>query len=474
MTKIRTYLLWIALTALHTYLFYQHSVGVNALIFSVLTVGIITWFHGLKNEKLWWMGAAGHLISALAVSLHSYESSTATYNLSFFVLAGYVVSVRSSLPVAFINGIYRSMFFSFFVTIYSGFLDLLDLIFKSEKSYFTFRRTSLYLAPISVTAVFYILYGTANPDFFLSINFPEWELNAGLIIYTLFGSAIICPLFFPGPTGRLAEWDLKTPDLLKRHEDKVKGRKFTTMGLFYENRQGVIMFVMLNTLIAVFLGFSILQIFIPSLTHHPLGHSDQVHQGFEVLVLSIVVAILLIMYYFRENQNFYDKKVKLVKLATIWIALNGILILFTCYKNALYIDAFGLTYKRIAVIIAMLLTGMGLYLTIIKIYKVKTNWYLLRQNAWVIYFVVASFGLVDWDRLITWYNPNHAQFLDMQYILDLGDTQIPYLSELLDANDPRVIPYKSEIQAKMQNLKTPANWQSVTADATWMLRKYKR
>ncbi len=121
----------------------------------------------------------------------------------------------------------------------------------------------------------------------------------------------------------------------------------------------------------------------------------------------------------------------------------------------------------------MFLSGIGLYLTIIKIYKVKTNWYLLRQNAWVIYFVVASFGLVDWDRLITWYNPNHAQFLDMKYILDLGDTQIPYLSELLDANDPRVVPYITEIHAKMQNLKMPANWQAETADTIWLLRKYK-
>ncbi|WP_159468240.1 DUF4173 domain-containing protein [Dyadobacter sp. 3J3] len=474
MIKIRTYLLWIALTALHTYLFYHHDVGVNALLFSILTVGVTTWYHKLGSEKLWWMAASGHLISALAVSLHSYFSSAATYNLSFYVLAGYVISMRSSLPVAFINGMYRSIFYSFFITIYSAFLDLLDVITHSNKSYFSLRKTTLYIAPISVTAIFYVLYGTVNPDFFLSINFPEWQFNYELIFYTLFGSAIICPLFFPGPTGRLAEWDLTNPDLLKRMEGKKSGRRFTTMGLFYENRQGVIMFIMLNTLIAIFLAFSILQIFFPSLNHHPAGHSDQVHQGFEVLVLSIIIAILLIMYYFRKNENFYDKKVKLVKLATIWIILNGILILFTCYKNVLYIDAFGLTYKRIWVFIGMMLTGIGLYLTIIKIYKVRTNWYLLRQNAWVLYFTVASFGVVDWDRLITWYNPNYAEFLDVKYILNLGNTQIPYMSELLDANDPRIIPFKTDIERKMVNQRLPADWQSQTADTQWMLREYKK
>lgn len=473
MTKIRTYLLWIALALLHTYLFYDYGTGVNALLFSALIVGILTIYHKLAKEKLWWMAAAGHLIAALAVSLHSYDLGKVTYHLSFYILAGYVVSAKSSLPIAFINSMYRSLGYSFIIAVYGGFVDLINVIFTSNKSHLAFRKTSLYIAPISVTVIFYLLYGAVNPDFFLSVNFPDWEFDGGIIAYTLFGSIIICPLFFPGKSGPLVAWDASKPNLLERHHEKVKDRKFTIMSLFYENRQGVIMFIMLNTLIAVFLVFNILQIIFPSLNHHPIGHSDQVHQGFEVLILSIGAAIVLIMYYFRENQNFYDKKDKLVKFATIWIILNGLLILFTCYKNILYVDVFGLTYKRICVFIGMFLAIGGLYFTLIKIYKMKTNWYLLRQNMWVLYFVITSFGIADWDRLITWYNPNHAEFLDMKYILSLGNTQIPYLNELLEENDVRILPYKAEIEDKMKTIHTPASWQAETADAKW-LRKYKR
>lgn len=474
MMKIRTYLLWIILSALHTYLFYELGTGVNALLFSALTIGVVTLYHGLANQKLWWLAASGHLISALSVALHSYPWSTAIYNLSFYTLAGYVVYVRSSLPIAIINSLYRSFFYSFILTVYSGFVDLIDLIFKSNSSFLAFRKTSLYIAPITVTAVFYFLYGAVNPDFFLTINFPEWEFDGGIIVYTFFGLIIICPLFFPGKPGPFVAWDASKPDLLERQHEKVRGKKFTILGLSYENKQGVIMFIMLNTLIAAFLVFNILQTFFPSLNHHPIGHSDQVHQGFEVLMLSIGAAIVLIMYYFRENQNFYNKKGRLVKFATIWIILNGLLILFTCYKNILYVDAFGLTYKRICVFIGMILTAIGLYLTLIKIYRVKTNWYLLRQNAWVLYFVFTSFGLVDWDRLITWYNPNYAQFLDVNYILTLGNTQVPYMSELLDAKDPRILPYQAAIESKRVSMQMPASWQAETADAKWMLRKYKR
>ena len=177
MSKIRTYLLWIALAALHTYLFYEKGTGVNGILFSGLTVGIVTVYHRLSNKKLWWMAASGHLISALAVALHSYDLSKVTYHLSFYVLAGYVVSARSSLPVAFINSLYRSLFYSFVITVYGAFVDLIDVIFTSNKSHLAFRKTTLYIVPISVTAVFYLLYGAANSDFFLSINFPEWQFD---------------------------------------------------------------------------------------------------------------------------------------------------------------------------------------------------------------------------------------------------------------------------------------------------------
>ena len=470
MNKTRTCILWVTLTIIHTFLFFDYTMGVNGLIFSVLTISAVTWYHGLYREKFWWMAVTGHLLIAISAAWHSIIGISAFYNLTFFVLAGYVFSARSSLPVAFLNGLFGTVMLGFLKTLRNGF-RLLQTNFKDQSRFSIFKKMPLYVAPISVTTIFYMLYSAANPDFFMEINFPDWGLNYGLINYTIVGAIIICPLFFSFGIKPLTEFDSERSDILSR----TRSKKNTGIPsrLLYENKQGVIMFAMLNLLIASFLIFNVIQIFLPSLNHSAADYSQQVHQGFETLVISMVVAMLLIMFYFRGNQNFYSRKEKLVKLAVIWIALNGVLILFTCYKNALYINSFGLTYKRIWVFIGMMLTGIGLYLTLVKIYQVKTNWFLIRQNSWVIYFVISSYFLIDWDRLITWYNPNHAEFLDMNYIIGLDNTQLPFLNELLKAEDPRVLPYKTQIQDKIKNLHLSFEWQEETLDKSWMRRELK-
>lgn len=469
MIKLRTYLLWFALTAVHTYLFYSNATGVNALVFSLLSVAVITWYHGLLKEKFWLLAATGHLIIAMGTAWHATFSNIAAYNISFIVLVGFVFSARSSLWVAFMNGLVGSFLFSFLQAIISGIKLTHEMFLKPQRSLFLIKKMPLYVAPVSVTLIFYMLYGAANPDFFLKIAFPEWEFNFELIAYIGFSAIIICPLFFSWGIEKLTDWDIKQPDMLSRI--RVKRHAGTPMGLYYENKQAVVMFIMLNALIVIFLGFNILQIFLPALNHSAADFSQQVHQGFEALVISLIVAILLIMYYFRANQNFYVCKERLVRLASLWIALNGILILFTCYKNFLYIDAFGLTYKRIWVFIGMLLSGIGLYLTLLKIYRIRTNWYLLRQNAWVLYFVISCYGTINWDRLITWYNPNYANNLDMEYIMSLGNSQLPYLNELLVANDPRIMPHEKWIRWKIRSVKVSSKWQERTWDDRWLQKE---
>jgi len=468
MIRFRTYLLWLGLIALHTWLFFKHSLGLNALLFSSVLVMLITWHHGLQKEKTWWMAVVGHLFISVAVFWHGSDAAIVGYQFSSLLLAGFVFSVRSSLPIALLNGIGGSSLLAFVAWFPVVAEDIkTGSASMSFMKHLAFRKAYFYVAPITVTLIFYFLYSIANPDFFLEFSFPEWEIDTYLIMYVIFGSVMMCPFFFPWGFKTLEVWDSNKPDVLKRI--RIKKRSNTKLGLVGENRQAVTMFGMLNILITLFLTFNMLQIFIPSLNQSQANHSEQVHKGFETLIVSIIAAILLIMYYFRENQNFYERKVRLVQLATIWIVLNGTLAFFTCYKNLLYVDAYGLTYKRIWVFLGIVLTVIGLFFTLSKIKDLKTNWYLVRQNIWVLYFAMSFYVLVDWDRLITWYNPNFAQELDLTYILELGDTKLPYLKELVDNKDPRVKDYEDRIAVLVhaRNL-VPNNWRSRTIDGLWL------
>ena len=468
MAGFRTYLLWFALTILHTWLFYDQSLGLNALIFSVIMVVLVTWHHTLQRKKTWWFAAGVHLFVSVAVFWHGTFMSIILYHFSAFALAGFVLAVQSSLPIAFINGITASLGISFVTWIPAFVKNLKESgLAHPFLHHFSLKRAYLYIAPATVTLIFYFFYSIANPDFFLELNFPDLEINLGLIGYIILGGVMLCPLIFPWGFKNLAEWDLGKPDLLKRI--RIKKVSTSKLGLAHENHQGVVMFAMLNILIILFLCFNVLQIFIPALVQQQRNHSEQVHQGFETLIMSIIIAILLIMYYFRANQNFYTNKTRLVQLATIWILLNVFLAVFTCYKNILYVDNFGLTYKRIWVFIGIVLTIIGLYLTLLKITNLKTNWYLIRQNTWILCFMLTFYTLIDWDRFITWYNFNYAQELDLEYIEDLGNTKLPYLKELIKNNDPRMEDYKYEFEVMIKKANIPVvSWKSQTLDNEWL------
>jgi hypothetical protein len=469
MINSRTCFLWVLLTALHTWLFFNQQLGLNALVFSTITVALITWYHQLWRVRFWQIGAGLHLISAVAVFWHFTGNAGLLYHVSSFLLAGFVFATRNSPMVALFNGILASLGVSF--------VKMLDAYAKEVRrigfaQFFlpkvAYKKAHLYLAPATVTLIFYILYSSANPDFWLNIAFPAWDFDFLMFLYILFGLIFLSPLFLPWGLQKITDWDLAQPEVLKR--TRLKSATPSKLGLVQENRQGVVMFAMLNALILVFLCFNVLQIFIPSLSGVNRGHSEQVHQGFDALVISLISAILLIMYYFRANQNFFDRKTRLVQLAVMWIALNALLALFTCYKNVLYVDAFGLTHKRIWVFIGMFLTGIGLFLTLLKIKYLKTNWYLIRQNSWVLYFVMTFYILVDWDRLITWYNPNYAREVDVDYIVDnLGSTKLPYLTELVKNGDPRMEQHKFKLSSMTAEIKNRGNdWRSSTIDERWL------
>ncbi len=347
---------------------------------------------------------------------------------------------------------------------------MISKVIFQEKTRF---KPSFFLMPFSVTTAFYFLYSWANPDFWVDFSLIATHINFLFIGAVIVGTVWLCPFFFPWGIESAVNLDAERSDSLVRVRSVKKW--ITVLDLRYENRQGVLLFGMLNVLICCFILFNVFQLFFPDLQQSPKGFSEQVHEGFNALIISILSAIGLIIYYFRGNQNFYSKRQHLIQLAVLWIALNALLAAFTFYKNTLYVEVFGLTYKRIWVYIALMLTVGGLVLTYIKLKNLKSNWYLLRRTSWLVYIVVVCYGLVDWDRLITWYNIQKAEHLDVQYITGLGPTTLPYLQELIQQNDPRIFGYESKIAQQMkdykQNNRYEEDWQSRTLDEDWLRKK---
>jgi hypothetical protein len=156
-----------------------------------------------------------------------------------------------------------------------------------------------------------------------------------------------------------------------------------------------------------------------------------VHEGTYMLILSILLSMGILIYYFRSNQNFYPKNGLLKGAAYLWLVQNAVLSVSVLIRCGYYISEYGLAYKRMGVIIFLGLVFFGLFTLYRKISGQKSFYYLLRTNAWAAYGMLIGLSLVNWDVLIVSHNLDprhvHSGILDTRFLLTRSDKTLPLL-----------------------------------------------
>ncbi|MDC9723812.1 MAG: DUF4173 domain-containing protein, partial [Urechidicola sp.] len=140
------------------------------------------------------------------------------------------------------------------------------------------------------------------------------------------------------------------------------------------------------------------------------------------------------------------------------------LVIIIAFKNFYYSSNFGFTYKRIGVFVYLLLTFIGLVTTYIKVSSIKNLWYLFRVNLKIAFLILIFSSLINWDKIITIHNIEHAKVLDTQYLIDLSDNNTLILKEYQDKGK---IIYDYDIENKYEDyiLKLNQNsWQEMVVD----------
>ncbi|HRZ76729.1 MAG TPA: DUF4173 domain-containing protein, partial [Bacteroidales bacterium] len=154
-----------------------------------------------------------------------------------------------------------------------------------------------------------------------------------------------------------------------------------------------------------------------------------VHEGTWLLILSIVFSVLIVLYFFRGALNFSVRALWFKRLALLFLAQNAFLVLSVGMRNYWYIHYFALAYKRIAVILFLLLALYGLYTVAMKVKERRSLHYLLRRNSLAMMVLLVLASLLNWDNLIARYNVRHADraFLHLDFMATLPDRSLPLL-----------------------------------------------
>ena len=408
---------------LFSLLFFKQHMGLNMLLFSILTTVILALLHPNKFKNITTLiFTMFFLLSSTMVFFYNSSLAIIASVISFFILLGTVVESKSSIYVQMFNGFYTTIA-SGFVMEFERFQEESSAIKKREINFLYWLK--MIGIPLVFVSVFILLYRSANPYFDEIINKIDVSfINIQWLLFTVMGYFLMINITNPVVIETVTSQDLKTPNILTKKEEIVQ----VTKSLLHENQLGIVLFIVLNGLLIFFLSTDVVYLSrIIDLQAPTL--SKIVHEGIYALITSIVFAITIILYFFRGNLNFFAKNQQLRLLTFTWILLNIILVGFTSYKNYLYVTEYGFTYKRIGVFVYLLLSLIGLITTYIKVYRVYNLWYLIRKNLQVAYLILIVSITINWDAFITNYNTKYANNTDVNYLIDLSDNNTFLLKE---------------------------------------------
>lgn len=385
-------------------LFYQEDLGLNLGLLGLLLTALVYYNTPAQNKTK----------RLFALVITSFLSSLA---FAWYVDFPSFVSVFTSLfLLTFVSknkGLKSLMVIPTFIL---SFLTSIFRVFQFEQWLPTHKNTGwiqrtvfVGLIPLFFVIVFLGIYALGSShfsaffeNFSLDFDFPQ------LVFLSLLGFFI----FFNF-------WNYYVDKLLLKRNywldnefnETQKSAKptYAFLSLEVERNGGLVTFLGLNILLIIFLFTFNYEQFI-EVSKTPARLSEETHQSVVAVVISIIMAVMVILFYFKGSFNF-DKKAKSLKvLAYTWLVLNAILVLSAFAKNTEYIIQLGLTYKRLGVYTFLILCLIGLFFTYLKVKHQKTNAYLFNQMAWYFYGTVLVCSFFNWGGIITYYNLKLSNF----------------------------------------------------------------
>lgn len=462
--------MFFAILIVYNYLFWKESAGVNLPLFSLLMgISAALLNPGCLNSRNVLITAAGTFITGLMVIFRHSQLSVAVHVFSFFVMLGFMQQHE-------MKSIYNAFFQSLSVGIAAPkkfFEQLLSKSNQNPKAAKFFRLIRLVLLPLILFFLFYFIYVVANPLFDkFSLKFTLWlqkyfdiifkDVSFSWLMFMLLGVFIAAAVIFRAVSQRWAKADLNENENLERTKSPREKKRVihlniksdNPVALLNEKRSGIIFLVLINILLLIVNCIDINWIWFGFYVPEKFNLKQFVHEGTYLLIFSILLSMAILLYLFRKNQNFLKNNKTLKTLSYLWIVQNVVLCISVFLRNYHYINYHGLAYKRIGVVIFLLLTFIGLVTLFIKIRKVKSLFFLLRKNSWALYFAMVSATVFNWETIIVRYNLNHwnSDDIDTDFYLSLSVHSLP---ELL-ANEEKV---KRQMELHQLN---PGRWVEIT------------
>ena len=405
----------LASSLVFTLLFYNEDLGLNWAIFGMIQTALICYFF---QEKL---TSRLHLILVVTSVLSCFAFAWYGDFPSFFALALSIIFLQfktqepklkllQAFPLIIINGIASLVR----IFMFSQYLPK-----RKVNNSFAKKLIAYFVIPVLFLGLFLIVYSFGSDHF--SSLFTDYYIDIDAWqVFVL--SALGFFISFNFWNYWIPEVCYEKNDLLDndfKEEAKTQNQNsFSFLDIDFERRSGEITLFLLNVLLLVFIATYNYEQFFEVVQKSNL--SSDTHERVNAVIFSTIMAVGVLLFYFKGGFNFDEKAMNLKKLAKIWILLNGILILSAIIKNSEYVSFFGLTYKRLGVYAFLILAIIGLVISFVKITKERTNAFLFNQMIWYCYGTILLCSFVNWGNLITHYNISVNKGVEQRFLSSLN------------------------------------------------------
>jgi Domain of unknown function (DUF4173) len=435
-------------------IFWHEKLAINALLFDAFILGSVFYLYPAAFTKpaMKWLLLA-HVVALITLIVHN------------TVLSKLAFSVTLLLVVVFTQYLHRSVWYAAasaagnYVLFIFSFLENIKQVKTTHINFLGIKKVLRFLIiPLLIAGVFFLLYSFSNAVFknvvgdmaialqrFFSRFFTwfSWDRFGFLLL----GVFVTGGLLLKMHNNYYSEKDyLQHNDLWRKKNDLNRWKQsamFDILSVFMgrfangvlalrnENTVGIISLVMLNILLLLINAIDIVYVWFGFKYTANLNLKDYVHEGTGMLIFSIVLAMAVLLFFFRGNLNFYKKNKWLRYGAYGWIFQNAILVVSVLLRDYYYIQHMGLAYKRIGVLVFLSMVLMGLVTVFIKIHQRKTSYYLWRVNGWFAIILLVACSCIHWDETMAKYNLAHKDTapLDVKFLLSLSDKILPLVEK---------------------------------------------
>jgi len=175
-----------------------------------------------------------------------------------------------------------------------------------------------------------------------------------------------------------------------------------------------------------------------------MSYAGYAHRGAYPLVATTLLAIVFILTAFHDGREVEDDRQHRLaaRLVYVWLAQNAFLLTSAAARLGVYVEAYQLTYFRIGAAIWMLLVGLGLAWTAVKLATGRSHAWLVDVNLATAAVILVLCCFPNYDRWIADYNVDQAisqdRRLDQHYLARLGPEALPALRRWWVAESWRV------------------------------------